>query len=349
MAKWKNRRVQMPIPQRIKLYQLFRDGEGNPKVLKEIKDHESVNVAEYTEKYGRSPEFFKFPANVDPGKKLEELEAQHKLKVAREMQARGEAQVQETTHVINALDDLIETWGFDPRKDDEVRLTLEKNEHSSLHRLGEALRLGHVINTYDSPPGILESKAFNRMRGELNPDLKTFLVCHDWFKVLGDAAGEFKLPFENCAFEFKALNRVLIVLVTQNEGEEPKGASYYESGKGEWLRMEVDECWWEQIRATCVMLDAEVATHQVHRIPHKINAKREKAGKVPMYDFHVVDLARRHKSRAAPTTRGEPTGRHVRLHFVRGHWRHYEDHKTWIKWHLRGDPDLGFIDKDYRL
>lgn len=37
------------------------------------------------------------------------------------------------------------------------------------------------------------------------------------------------------------------------------------------------------------------------------------------------------------------------MHFVRGHWRHYEVSKTWIRWHLRGDPDLGFIDKEYRL
>ncbi len=41
--------------------------------------------------------------------------------------------------------------------------------------------------------------------------------------------------------------------------------------------------------------------------------------------------------------------RRTRLHVVRGHWRHYEEHKTWIKWHLRGDPDLGFIQKHYSL
>ena len=46
--------------------------------------------------------------------------------------------------------------------------------------------------------------------------------------------------------------------------------------------------------------------------------------------------------------RPEPeTGK--RLHFVRGHWRRYEEHKTWIRWRLRGDPDLGFIDKSYRI
>jgi hypothetical protein len=43
----------------------------------------------------------------------------------------------------------------------------------------------------------------------------------------------------------------------------------------------------------------------------------------------------------AATTRSSAT--------TRGHWRHYERHKTWIKWTLVGDPDLGFVDKHYRL
>lgn len=37
------------------------------------------------------------------------------------------------------------------------------------------------------------------------------------------------------------------------------------------------------------------------------------------------------------------------MHFRRGHWRHYQDHRTWIKWCLVGDPDLGFVDKHYKL
>jgi hypothetical protein len=38
-----------------------------------------------------------------------------------------------------------------------------------------------------------------------------------------------------------------------------------------------------------------------------------------------------------------------RLHFRRGHYRHYPNHKLWIRWCLVGNPDLGFIDADYRL
>lgn len=107
-----------------------------------------------------------------------------------------------------------------------------------------------------------------------------------------------------------------------------------------------------QMKAIIVALEAEVATSEIIRAPHKLNAKRERAGKLPLVDYHVVNLARR--ARPAPLDRGpydpdrEP-GTRKRLHFRRGHWRHYEDHKTWIKWMLVGDPDLGFIDKHYRL
>lgn len=34
---------------------------------------------------------------------------------------------------------------------------------------------------------------------------------------------------------------------------------------------------------------------------------------------------------------------------VRGHWRRLSTFKTWVRWHLRGNPDLGFIDKKYTL
>ena len=53
----------------------------------------------------------------------------------------------------------------------------------------------------------------------------------------------------------------------------------------------------------------------------------------------------------AVTVEGPGTGTHrsPRLHFRRGHWRHYEDHKTWIRWQMVGNPDLGFVEKQYRL
>jgi hypothetical protein len=104
----------------------------------------------------------------------------------------------------------------------------------------------------------------------------------------------------------------------------------------------------EQVRAMCVALDAEVLEKDTVRAPHKLNAKRIKQGRLPLLSYHRVKLARR--ERAAPLA-SEPgaSGRHMRMHFVRGHWRHFEESKTWVRWHLRGDPDLGRIEKEYRL
>lgn len=344
----------------VRVYQLIRDKEGLLKVFKSIGDKDTVDLREHAEQTGRKPEFITLPFNVDPAKHFEKLvakEALDRARVAAEV-ARQELDTHNASHrtlteelelnhkAVEVLNDLADSWGFDPETQTVAlfnTFNLEKNEHSSLHRLGEAMRKFQVL---DSLSGVKEIAYWG---GQLSPDTKTFVVCHDWAKVLGEVEGEFTLPFEECAFEFKINGRVVIILAAQVPGADPTGFAYYESKVGNWLRMKVDRGWWDQIRAACVMLDAEVATHTVTRIATKMNEKRAKAGKTPMYDFHTIDLAKHHKTRAEPGP-GNPTGKHVRLHFVRGHWRHFETgFKTWVKWHLRGDPDLGFIDKNYRL
>lgn len=79
-----------------------------------------------------------------------------------------------------------------------------------------------------------------------------------------------------------------------------------------------------------------------------INHQRERRGRLPLADYHVVMLAHRRRLEPLPRDPGAEVTR-KRLHFRRGHWRHYANHKTWIKWMLVGDPDLGFVDKEYRL
>lgn len=104
---------------------------------------------------------------------------------------------------------------------------------------------------------------------------------------------------------------------------------------------------WDQVRAICISLDAEIAVTTVERAPLALNEKRQKAGKPPLSDFHVVDLSKRH--RVANSADGAGEGSKKRLHFRRGHWRHFETSKTWVKWCLVGNPDLGFISKSYTL
>lgn len=104
-----------------------------------------------------------------------------------------------------------------------------------------------------------------------------------------------------------------------------------------------------QVASACVVLEAELAYRDVVRAPHKLNAARAKKGKLPLYSYHIIKLANRKRAAALPDAQSQESGRRLRMHFVRGHWRHFEQHKTWVKWHVRGDPDLGRIEKEYRL
>lgn len=186
-----------------------------------------------------------------------------------------------------------------------------------------------------------------------------FVVRHDWLATMGDDvvsdyAGTVKLPYEACLFEFKVNGRYAMVLALQKEGEDPKAQPFLQVGE-EWYAGGEEDCGpntafnylWQQVVAICAVLDAEVATHNVQRAPHALNVKREKAGKLPLMDFHIIDLSKR--SRASVAAGSGASGGHKRLHFRRGHWRHFEASKTWVRWCLVGNPDLGFIAKEYRL
>lgn len=228
-------------------------------------------------------------------------------------------------------------------------LRLERNECSRLHKLKQAAATGRLISS-------------ERDRHEANHDevqaplaiQHTFVVKHDWADAFSNAEGitdEIRLPYDIVGFEFRLSGRTVIIgaastavlgMTAYLEAGEywyvvPRGAS-----NDEYLAY-----LWSQVRAICIALDAEVATETVIRAPHKLNEKRTKAGKPPLHDYRVVDLARRHRV-ANPL--GVPgSGSKKRLHFRRGHWRHFEASKTWVRWCLVGDPDLGFIQKHYSL
>lgn len=221
-------------------------------------------------------------------------------------------------------------------------LILEKNTCSRLHHLQQAYKEGRLVKN-PAPTNNVQSILWLQ---------HTFVVKHDWAGAFHEAEGitdDFNLPFDFCCFEFRIGGHTVIAVVHD---------SYKATPGFFWL---VDDLWFcltfsvnsevhdfltSQIRAICIALDAEVAVSSVVRAPHKLNQKRERKGQVPLSDYHVVDLARRH--RVANPTAGH-TGSKKRLHFRRGHWRHFEESKTWVKWCLVGDFDLGFIDKHYQL
>lgn len=178
--------------------------------------------------------------------------------------------------------------------------------------------------------------------GKLLPPQGTFMIQHDWAGALGAEAlqvgNEFRPPYDRCGFEMRVNGRNLFTYVGITDTL-PMAAMPFVEVNGYWIGFDGDHIeqfpllykTWDQIRAACVALDAEVATHEVVRAPFKSNEKRAKAGKLPILDHHVISLARRH--RVTPLG-GEPTGNRKRLHFRRGHWRHYEQSKTWINWML---------------
>lgn len=228
--------------------------------------------------------------------------------------------------------------------------SLERNDCSRFHRLIEAVSHGRVISTKPEEgkiPALFSVK----------PNI--IVVEHDWAAAFGDevkqGGNDFSLPYPETVFEMRFSGRTVILLCLQADGQTPVAVPFVECAGGYWhapfdaaqQMRGFNEPWW-QVKAICVALDAEVATRTAIRAPHALNKKREKVGKLPLHDFHVVRLNRKPRTNIVAAQAGSDYTR-KRLHFRRGHWRHYEGFKTWVRWALVGNPDLGFIDKEYRI
>jgi hypothetical protein len=222
------------------------------------------------------------------------------------------------------------------------RREIEINNHSRFHRMGgKSWLFGEPPNTY-----------FDECPFDLSK-VRPFVVQHDWRQViaLDEADKVVKLPFDECVFEFMVGGMPVSALAAQ-AGTEIKLSLCCQLPSGCWLALESSkrhalDFFLQHVQAICIFLDAEVAIHEVVRAPAALNAKRARSGKAPIRDHYIIDLARRHRLASCAGGHSEP-GR-VRLHFRRGHWRHFESHKTWIKWMLVGNPDLGFVKSRYKI
>jgi hypothetical protein len=233
---------------------------------------------------------------------------------------------------------------------------LEKPQGSSLHHMRSYVGITPVIN------GVLDR-------------MQTFVIEHDWFAVIPKETGDYMLPYPICSFEFRISGMRCISIFTHDVHGIENRCNFI-GCDGVWVPIttfEIDEndkvtivypireildraavplCEFifRQIRAVCIMLEANVATKQTIRASEKLNRQREKRGQIATRDYHVVVLNRKPRVNAVPVElqiHGERNS--PRLHFRRGHWRHLINHRTWINWQLVGDPDLGFVDKHYRL
>lgn len=243
---------------------------------------------------------------------------------------------------------------------------LERPAGTMLHKFRDALARDQVFD-FRALQARLAAGDRNDW-AELAAQAQVFVIEHNWASAFAGAeeyamGREVHLPAECCAFEFRISGRAVIAFATEADG-----TTYVQHAV-----QSANECWLvvgleahaldgslllrpgtfshltaHSIHAVAVALEAQVAGTTVIRAPHKLNAARERRGKLPIASYHVVSLANR--SRVARLDRdGQPPSHRKRLHFRRGHWRHFETFKTWIRWTLVGDPDLGFVDKHYRL
>ncbi|HEY6030440.1 MAG TPA: hypothetical protein VIU44_07755 [Gaiellaceae bacterium] len=238
-------------------------------------------------------------------------------------------------------------------------INIERAEGSKAHHLLGAIRRASIATVRVSADDV--ARVVVAGLDEEPPIGQVFVVEHDWAAAFAgakdySASGEYRLPYEACCFDFRFSGKHVCALA-QNRHGEPAICIFVEikTIPGAWLGIDTHEIWkpivravLDQVQAICVSLEAEVAATDVIRAPYRLNEARVRAGKLPVFDHHVVKLARQRRYAPLPTGEAEG-GRRRRLHFRRGHWRHYQSHKTYIKWMLVGDPDLGFVDKEYRL
>lgn len=227
---------------------------------------------------------------------------------------------------------------------------LEKPSAPHYRDLRAAVASGNTIYVHKDVSAVTPALDYEK---EVFRFAQVMVVEHDWAAAfanadMGDAP--VNLPYDLCAFEFQYSGIPTIVFATSFLGE--VAFCYMFKWNGIWTipafcsslggDFSIGDIP-KQIKAICVALDAGIAYSEVRREKHEgIIGKSSN----PLRDYNVVVLSSR--TRAQPTL-SLPSGRHVRLHFRRGHWRHFGNHKTWIKWMLVGDPDLGFVDKHYRL
>jgi len=259
---------------------------------------------------------------------------------------------------------------------------LKAPQHPLMHKALKALDLRRV---YDEDGKLVEIENAD------TADLQSLLVHHDWAAVLGDAPdtqGEWIPPYTHQCFEFLVSasphgeEKLLPVLAFVNEESNrstmlicmrtfTKGWIYdcallslmadnfrvdARASQGR-LRRGLDlsalrPLIFKQVRACCILLEAEVAeTTPIRDMTYRRNEPpKDNSEPLPKLGYNVVSLAdRHHTERLPPGEIHQSTRRRPRLHFRRRHWRHYPTHRTQIPWTLAGNPELGFVEKEYRL
>lgn len=201
-----------------------------------------------------------------------------------------------------------------------------------------------------------------------------FLVDHDWAalcaSIEGYAEADFHFPFDSFQVEFSIQAVTIIVSLFDAQGDMPPvGGLFVAKKDGDFLpvtgfyvidgKVGIDtdhiepEPWMfrlasialDQTRAISVLIEADAAeTIEINADP-KLQRARAKRRVPPINPYLILSLRR---STPAQSAKSAYQGV-VRCHFRRGHWMRVGEGKTWRKWTLVGNPDLGFVQKTYVL
>lgn len=105
-----------------------------------------------------------------------------------------------------------------------------------------------------------------------------------------------------------------------------------------------------------MLLNTQNIVTEVIEAPDKLNKKRRKKGKPPIFSYKIlkIDLPNQYKKYEKKPHQGGEN----RIHFCRGHFKTYTDEKPlfgrvtgrfWIPRHVRGNKKKGVIQKEYTV
>jgi len=110
------------------------------------------------------------------------------------------------------------------------------------------------------------------------------------------------------------------------------------------------EDWGGEIRFMVAMLgllNTRNVAHHEHVDKKAHNVKRVKQGRKPLFSHTVLKI--RPQIWQHSDKDGSGSHRDMRLHFVRGHFKHRKSGLFWWSMHARGKAEHGIIEKDYEV
>lgn len=251
----------------------------------------------------------------------------------------------------------------------ELRTSMVAPHRSVLHKALPAMRPSEAISWSNAQVFCVGYDAAKLLRERFRDE---------------DIGDECVLPFNRCVFEFHVGGFPLLALrVVDGQQnllcllwQSPTGwlTADFAFSDGQWRMAVIDEetrrrfaadpltevaprqaafqFTMEQIFAVCIFLELGLFEMETIATAPRVNRERTARGKETFFDFHVLVVGKRVPS----ATANRPAGasyQGVRLHIRRGHHHHFHTRnglvKRWIKPVWVGNPELGFVDKHYRL